>query len=172
MGNKTFICLVVPIILLVLTSPAAAQEEQWLQYHSSRDSWQLVGDLGTSNPEVVSEKPQGVELPDFKCDERFFTRWPTPMAAGGGLWIAFDRKSKAGPHDLLYIDLNRNGSLADESALEAYERDERNAKFEPVKILFDGEDGPITYHLNVKFWMVRGGYHSRRVEKVLCAYRP
>ncbi len=155
MQNKIYIWLIVGISLIVLTSAAPAQDEQWLQYHSARDSWQLLGDIGTSNPEVVSEKPQEVELPDFKCDERFFARWPTPMVASGGLWMAFDRKSKDGPHDLLYMDLNGNGSLADESALEAYERDERNAKFEPVKILFDGEDGPITYHLNVKFYRSR-----------------
>jgi len=155
MRNKICIQIVVGISLLILTSVAGAQDEQWLQYHSERDSWQLVGDIGTSNPEVVSEKPQEVELPDFKCDERFFARWPTPMVASGGLWMAFDRKSKDGPHDLLYMDLNGNGSLADESALEAYERDERNAKFEPVKILFDGEDGPTTYHLNVKFYRYR-----------------
>ena len=152
MRNKIYIQIVVAISLFILTSPTGAQDEQWLQYHSARDSWQLFGDLGTSYPEVMSEKPQGVKLPDFKCEERFFARWPTPMVAGGGLWLAFDRKSKDGPHDLLYIDLNGNGSLADESALEAYERDERNAKFEPVKILFEGEDGPITYHLNVKFY--------------------
>ncbi len=152
MRTKINIWLAVGISLLVLTSLAAAQEQQWLQYHSSRESWQFLGDINASYPEVVSDKPEGIELPDFKCDERFFARWPTPMVAGGGLWMAFDRKSKAGPHDLLYIDINGNGSLADESALEAYERDERNAKFEPVKILFDGEDGPITYHLNVKFY--------------------
>ena len=155
MQNKTYIWLTVGISLIVLTSAAPAQDEQWLQYHSARDSWQLLGDIGASYPEVVSEKPKEIELPDFKCDERFFARWPTPMVASGGLWMAFDRKSKDGPHDLLYMDLNGNGSLADESALEAYERDERNAKFEPVKILFDGEDGPTTYHLNVVFYRSR-----------------
>jgi hypothetical protein len=155
MRTKIYLWLAVGISLLALTSLTSAQDEQWLQYHSSRDSWQLVGDIGTSNPDVVSEKPEGIEMPNLICDERFFTRWPTPMVAGGGLWMAFARKSKDGPHDLLYIDLNGNGSLADESALEAYERDERNAKFEPVKILFDGEDGPITYHLNVKFYRYR-----------------
>ncbi len=152
MRTKINIWLAAGISLFLLTSPAAAQDEQWLQYRSSRDSWQLLGDINASYPEVASDKPKGVELPDFKCEERFFARWPTPMATGGGLWLAFDRKSKSGPHDLIYIDRNGNGSLADESALEAYELDERNAKFEPVKILFDGEDGPITYHLNVKFY--------------------
>ena len=36
MGNKTCIWLTVEISLLVLTSTAVAQEEQWLQYHSER----------------------------------------------------------------------------------------------------------------------------------------
>ena len=152
MVNKIHIRLAVGISLLVLASPVQAQDQQWLQYRSSRHSEQILGDINTLYPQVLSKKPQGIELPDFKCEERFFARWPTPMVAGGGLWMAFDRKSKAGSHDLLYIDRNGNGSLADESALQAYALDERNAKFEPVKILFEGEDGPITYHLNVKFY--------------------
>ncbi|MFB0554482.1 MAG: hypothetical protein ACETWQ_14350 [Phycisphaerae bacterium] len=155
MENKIYIWLIVGTSLLILTSPARAQDEQWLQYRSEREAWRIVGDMEPSNPKVVSEKPQGIELPDFKCNDPFFARWPTPMVDSGGLWMAFDRKSKDGPHDLLYMDLNANGSLADESALEAYERDERNAKFESIKILFDGEDGPITYHLNVTFYRSR-----------------
>lgn len=157
MGKKRYFWLSMGIGLLAVTS-AAAQDEQWLQYQSSRDSWQVVGDLATSNPTVTAEKPRGVELPNFTCDEPLFARWPSPMAAGGGLWLAFDHESEHGPHDLLYMDLNGNGSLADEAALEAYERDERNAKFEPVKILLAGEDGPITYHLNVKLYI----YGDRR----------
>ena len=155
MRKKTDIWLAAGVILLLLAPVALAQEEQWLQYHSSRESWQVVGDMGTSNPNLTSEKPEGVELPDFKCDEPFFARWPTSMVPAGGLWIAFDRKSKYGPHDLLYIDSNGNGSLADESAIDAYRRDERNADFGLVKIVFEGEDGPITYHLNVKFYSYR-----------------
>jgi len=34
MRNKTYMWLTVGISLLVLTSTAVAQEEQWLQYHS------------------------------------------------------------------------------------------------------------------------------------------
>ncbi len=157
MGKKRYFWLSMGIGLFAVTL-AAAQDEQWLQYHSSRDSWQVVGDLATSNPTVTAEKPADVELPDFTCDEPLFARWPSPMAAGAGLWLAFDRKSEHGPHDLLYIDLNGDGSLADESALKAYSRDERNAKFEPVKILFAGEDGPVTYHLNVNLYI----YGDRR----------
>jgi len=154
MRNKAYIWLATGISLLVLASIAGAQE-QWLQYHSSREAQQIVGYMGASMLKVTSEKPQGVELPDFKCNEPFFARWSTPMVAGDDLWMALDRKSKYGPHDLLYIDSNGNGSLADESALEPYRQDERRTTFGPVKVLFEGEDGPITYHLNVEFHSYR-----------------
>jgi len=156
MRNKAYIWLAAGISLFVLASVTGTQEEQWLQYHSSREAQQIVGDIRVMTiSKVTSEKPQGVELPDFKCGEPFFARWPTAMVPTGGLWIACDRKSKYGPHDLLYIDSNGNGSLADESALEPYRQDERRAIFGPVKVLFEGEDGPITYHLNVEFYTSR-----------------
>ena len=122
---------------------------------SERQAQRIVGDMGTSNPKVVSEKPQGVELPDFKCNDPFFARWPTPMVASGGLWMAFDRQNKLGrPYDLLYIDSNGDGSLADESAIVSYEVDYRSSRrttFGPIKLIFKGEDGPITYHINIEF---------------------
>ena len=155
MRNKAYIWLATGISLFVLASVTGAQEEQWLQYHSSREAQQIVGYMGASMPKVTSEKPQGVELPDFKCDEPFFTCWSTPMVPTGGLWMAFDRKSKYGPPDLLYMDSNGNRSLADESTQEPYRQDERRAIFGPVKVLFEGEDGPITYHLNVEFYTSR-----------------
>jgi hypothetical protein len=152
MREKAYIWLVTGISLFVLASVTGAQEEQWLQYHSSREAPPIVGDIWPSMPKVTPEKPQGVELPDFKCNEPFFARWPTAMVPSGGLWMALDRKSKNGPYDLLYIDSNGNGSLADESAHEPYQQDERRATFGPVKVLFEGEDGPITYHLHVEFY--------------------
>jgi len=160
MGNKIYIWLIVGISLLVLTSAAPAQDEQWLQYHSERQAWRIVGDMGASNPKVVSEKPQGVELPDFKCDDPFFARWSSPMAASGGLWMAFDRQNKLGrPYDLLYIDSNGDGNLADESAIASYEVDYRSSRrttFGPIKLIFKGEDGPVTYHINVEFYNYSG----------------
>jgi len=155
MGNKIYIQIVVGISLLVLTSAAPAQDEQRLQYHSARQAWRIVGDMGASNPKVVSEEPEGVELPDFKCNDPFFARWSSPMAASGGLWMAFDRQNKQGrPYDLLYIDSNGDGNLADESAIASYEVDYRNSRrtsFGPIKVIFEGEDGPITYHINIEF---------------------
>jgi hypothetical protein len=129
-----------------------AQNEQWLQYRWAGDADRIVGDLGVVRSEVTAEKPKGVRLPDFKCEGPFFAFWSTPMIAGGGVWMAFDRKSRYGPHDLLYIDLNGNGSLADEYALEAYRPSDNVARFAAVRIVFDDEDGPITYHYNVQFY--------------------
>jgi len=60
MRDKTYILLTVGISLLVLTSPAGAQDEQWLQYHSEREAMQIVGDMTRSNLRLTSEKPQGV----------------------------------------------------------------------------------------------------------------
>ena len=85
MRDKTYILVAVGISLLVLTSAAGAQDEQWLQYHSEREAMQIVGDMMRSNLRLTSEKPQGVELPDFKTEEPFFTSWSTPMVAGGQL---------------------------------------------------------------------------------------
>lgn len=156
MGNKINICLAIGISLIVLTSPAKAQEQQWLQYHSARQAQRIVSDMGTSTLEVKSEKPTNVQFPDFICDDPFFAFWPTPMAAGGGLWMAFDRQKKnAQPYDVLYIDSNANNNLADESAVNSSElnyRDSRRTQFGPVKVIFEGEDGPITYHLDIEFY--------------------
>jgi len=155
MRNKIYIQIVVGISLLVLTSAAPAQDEQWLQYHSERQAQRIIGDMTSSHLEVTSDKPQDVELPDFKCDDPFFACWSSPMAASGGLWMAFDRQNKQGrPYDLLYIDSNGDGNLADESAIASYEVDYRSSRrtaFGPIKLIFKGEDGPITYHINIEF---------------------
>jgi hypothetical protein len=155
MGAKTYIWLALSIVLL-LTPTGQAQDEQWLQYHCEREAQHIISDMGTSMPEVTSDKPTNVQLPDFICDDPFFAFWPTPMITDGGLWIAFDRQKKNGqPYDLIYIDSNADGNLVDESAVKCYEfdyRDSRRSKFGLLKVIFEGEDGPITYHLNIEFY--------------------
>jgi len=151
MKGKTYIWLTVGITLLVLTSPAGAQDEQWLQYHSEQEAMQIVGDMMRSNLRLTSEKPQGVELPDFKTEEPFFASWSTPMVDSGQLWIAVDRLAEKGRWDQLYIDSNVNGHLNDETPVKAYRTDQYYTYFGPVKIVFEGEDGPLTYHLNFMF---------------------
>lgn len=85
MPNRTYIRLCAGIIVLVLTSQAPAQDEQWLQYHSQRQAQQIVGDMSTSAQEVTSVKPLKVELPKFKDEKQFFAKWSTPMVKSGRL---------------------------------------------------------------------------------------
>ena len=151
MKGKTYICLAVGITILILTSAAIAQDEQWLQYHSEREAMQIVGAMTRSNLKLTSEKPQGVELPDFKTEEPFFTSWSTPMVDSGQLCIAVDRSAEQGRWDQLYIDSNINGHLNDETAVKAYRTEQYYTYFGPVKVVFEGEDGPLTYHLNFMF---------------------
>ncbi len=152
MKGKTYICLAVGITILILTSAARAQDEQWLQYHSEREAMQIVGAMMRSNLRLTSEKPQGVELPDFKTEEPFFASWSTPMVASGQLWIAVDRSTEQGRWNQLYIDSNINGHLNDETAINAYRTERYYTYFGPVKVVFEGEDGPLTYHLNFMFY--------------------
>ncbi len=152
MRNKIYIQIVVGISLLVLTSAAPAQDEQWLQYHSEREAQRIIGDTGTSTLQVLSSKPQGVELPQFKAQQQFFAQWSTPMVKSSQLWIALDRTHQQGQWDRLFIDSNGNGHLNDETVITAYRTDQYYTYFGPVKVVFQGEDGPLTYHLNFRLY--------------------
>lgn len=157
MVKKRHILLGAGISLLVMTSWAVAQEEQWLQYHSAREL-SPIGDGMNSQPlDLSTEKPSGVELPQFKGQSQFFAKWSTPMVARGYLWVALDRTHKQGPYDLLYIDSNGNGKLDDETTLAAYRMDQYSTYFGPVKVIFELDDGPATYHLNLRYY----GYDDR-----------
>jgi hypothetical protein len=148
MRERFFIQLTAGISLFILVSQIAAQQEQWLQYHSSRDAGQLLGQAGSQTLQLSAEQPADVKLPQFKGKNPLFARWNTPMAKSGFLWVALDRTHDQGPYDLLYIDSNCNGALDDETAEPAYRMDQRTAYFGPVKVIFEVEDGPVTYHLN------------------------
>lgn len=152
MRDKIYILLTVGIGLFILTSTVEAQNEQWLQYHSEREAHRTIGDMGWSTPEITSERPQGVELPQFKSIEPFFFKWSTPMVETGYLWISLDQTHKNGPYDRLFIDSNVNGHLNDETVITAYRSDQYYTYFGPVKVVFQGEDGPLTYHLNFRLY--------------------
>jgi len=157
MRKRIYILLAVGIGLLFLVSQVTAQDEQWLQYHSSREAGRILGEFGSQTMQLSTEQPKGVKLPQFKGQTQLFAKWPTPMVESGWLWIALDRTHKQGPYDLLYIDSNGNGGLDDETAAAAYRMDQRSAYFGPVKVIFEIEDGPVTYHLNFRFY-----YYSNR----------
>jgi len=151
MVNRNNILLAAGISLLVLITSAGAQDEQWLQYHSEQEAAQIIGGRSSSRT-VTSDKPQDVKLPEFKTKQQFFVEWPTPMVKSGRLWIALDRTSEQGKWDRLFIDSNGNGHLDDEYAVEAYQTEQDFTNFGPVKVVFETEDGPVTYHLNFRFY--------------------
>jgi hypothetical protein len=97
-----------------------------------------------------------MELPQFKSEDPIFAKWLTPMAKSGYLWVALDRAHKQGPYDLLYIDSNGNNRLDDETAVTAYRTDQYSAYFGPVKVVFEVEDGPAVYHLNLRYYSSSG----------------
>lgn len=154
MKRQTHILLAVGIGLLAFTSLAVAQEQQWLQYRSAREL-SMMGGVKYQAYEPSTEKPLGVELPQFNVANPSFTKWSTPMVKAGRLWIALDSTREDGKYDLLYIDSNCNGRLDDETAVTAYRQDQKNIYFGPVKVIFESEDGPVTYHLNFRIYEMR-----------------
>lgn len=151
MVKRNYILLAVGISMFVLAISAPAQNEQWLQYHSEQEAYQIIGGMSSNRP-IIPDKPDGVKLPEFKTKQQLFAEWPTPMVKSGRLWIALDRTAENGQWDLLYIDSNGNGHLDDEDAVTAYNKEQYYTYFGPVKIVFEGEDGPISYHLNFRFY--------------------
>jgi len=136
------------IISVFLITAAFPQDKQWLQYHSQRQAYRSVGDMGNSTLRPSTAKPEGLELPDFKNDDPLFFQWSSPMVESGKLWIAVDRTNPKGRWDRLYIDSNGDGNLNDETVITAYRTDRYYTHFGPVKVVFKGADGPVTYHLD------------------------
>jgi len=158
MEKRVHILFAVVVTLLVLISAAWAEDEQWLQYCSARQTGEILGYMSSWGVNLSGEKPKGVELPVFECNEPLFGQWHSPMAKNGQLWIALDRKGKSGPYTRLFIDSNGDGQFKDETAVTAYRIEQNQSYFGPVKVVFDSEDGPITYHLNFQFY----NYNERK----------
>jgi hypothetical protein len=129
---------------VVVATTAFAQPEQWLQYRTSREGrafrWL----------ELTTNAPPDVALPKLNA-QPYFARWTTPMDPTGERWICLDRTRKTGPYDRLFIDTKGNRRLDDEAPVDAYQIDENSAFFPPARVIFQGEDGPITYHLVLRF---------------------
>jgi hypothetical protein len=125
---------------MVAAGSALAQTEQWLQYHTGTESLSYHQLEATTNP------PAGVALPKL-IGPAYFIRWKTPLDPSGGRWLCLDRSRKAGPHDLIYIDSTGNGRLDDKTPLQARSASGNDMEFPPARMVFKGEDGPITYHL-------------------------
>jgi hypothetical protein len=125
-------------------STALAQNEQWLTYHTGTEG------RGYHSVKLTTDAPAEMKLPEMKA-QPYFAQWQTPMDPGGGRWLCLDRTRKSGPYDRLYIDSNGNGRLDDETPVSA-RLDSYNAYFPPVRVVFKGEDGPISCHLIFRFY--------------------
>jgi hypothetical protein len=147
------------VLALVLSGVARAQEEQFLQYRTAKSPSQVTGTyVGRQTADVMTEAPKDVALPKF-TGKPVFAKWTTPMVKAGFLWVAIDQSKEKGPHDRLYIDTNGDGSLADETAVTAWQSDRPGqpegyeyVQFGPVKFVFKSDGGTVTYHLNAVFY--------------------
>lgn len=155
MGKKNYIKVSIAFLVVILVSGSMAEEAKWLRYQTSGEARNIIGDIGSVSPELTFDKPEGVELFKFKGSKPLFAKWVSPMAQKGHLWIAFDCSGKAGSYDTLYIDSDGDDSLKDETALKSSRAQHNRPYFGPVKVVFDGADGKITYHLNIDLY-VRG----------------
>jgi hypothetical protein len=128
----------------VISLGVAVAGEQWLQYHTSAEgrSYQWL-DLATN-------APPGITLPTIS-GTAYFAWWHTPLDPKGGRWLCFERTKRSGPWNRVYVDGNGNGRLDDENPVEAQEINDFSASFPPLKFVFKGEDGPLSYHLIPRF---------------------
>lgn len=152
---------------MFLADGAPAQPEQWLQYHVSREgrSYRWL--------DLTANRPPDVALPKLGA-KPLFAHWATGLDPKGR-WLCFDHSHKSGPYDRLFIDSTGNGRLDDKSAASAVRTDQISAFFDPIRVVFKGEDGPITYHLlvrsmsfdsdsEVRVLIQSGGFYSGTVE--------
>ncbi len=151
--NKSVMYMTYAVVLAgVCVVSSGAEEEQWLNYRTSPEAYQVVGDMRMDRLKLSTDKPEQVELPEFKGDSPLFAKWNSPMTKEGYLWVAFDREHKNGSYDRVVIDSNGDGRLKDETFISAHRTESRYSYFGPVPVYFEGEDGPITYHLNFRLY--------------------
>jgi hypothetical protein len=157
MRKRIYIQLAAGIGLLILVSQVLAQQEQWLQYHYSREASRIFGQVGSQRLDTSFEQPADVKLPQFKGHRQSFAKWRTTMVKSSYILVALDQMHLQGFFDRLYIDSNADGNFDDETVVAAYRTDQRSAYFGPVKVIFEVEDGPVTYHLNFSAYQPRTG---------------
>jgi hypothetical protein len=141
--NVLRICLRAQVLLAALATAALAQPEQWLEYHTGTETH------GYRWLDISTNPPADVPLPKLQPGASF-GQWKNGMEAGKGRWFCLDRTSKGGPCDRLFFDSNGNGRLDDESPATVYRRDSYSIYFDPLKVVFKGEEGMVSYHLNLR----------------------
>jgi len=151
---------------MAVATTVSAQKEQWLDYHVDREG------RGFRYLNLTTNPPPNVKLPKLNA-RPYFAHWTTPMDKEGR-WLCLDRSKRSGLYDTVYFDTTGNGRLDDKAPVGVARSDQYNAYFEPVRVVFKGEDGPITYHLVLRFaqyesssanlYMSSGGYYAGKVD--------
>jgi hypothetical protein len=154
------------VAAVAVAIPALAQTEQWLDYHVSREGRGYRSLTLTTNP------PPNIKLPKFNA-QPYFAQWTTPMDPAGR-WLCLDRARKSGLYDRVYFDTTGSGRLDDRTPVSTAHSDQYSAYFEPARVVFKGEDGPVTYHLVFRFAQYgdgepnlmasSGGYYAGKVD--------
>ena len=147
-------CAILATVLYAM--PARADDEQWLSYRKSAQPYHYLGWTAGWSTKMTDKPPEGVALPKFRGDKPRFSWWVRKEYAGGQfvqgkiVWLAWDQSGKGG-YDLLYIDSNLDGSLADEKPIKAdnVSQDGKRAMFPLVKVMVPGDDGLVACYLNI-----------------------
>ena len=125
---------------------AWGEGEQWLQYRESSEPHRILRNEEGRVLELTSEAGEGLDLPAVSNRARF-AKWPTAMVPDGFLWIVLDQAREDGPRDKLWMDSDGNKRISDETPVPCLVEGKR-VFFDPVRVLFLGADGSVSYHLN------------------------
>ena len=144
--------LLVVMCSLIVLQQAALSEVQWLQYRTSENAREMFGGSSQFMRIETKEKPTNELLPKASDDNPLFFKWKTSMDEKGFRWVMLDKQHKHGLCDTLYIDSDGNGRLDDEQAYTCSSSEEYENVFSQVGVRFEVEDGPVTYHINFRFY--------------------
>lgn len=128
------------------------QTEQGIQYRYSREAQDILKQAGIQIIASMASQPEGVTLPDLGGKKTACAKWATPMAKAGYRWLLLANENPK----QLYFDSDGDDRLDDEVPLKAYRRDTHSSYFGPIEVVFETEDGPASYHLNIRYYGYEG----------------
>jgi hypothetical protein len=143
----------VVVSCFVMLSAIGLAEVQWLRYRTSPNvGEELSASVSRYYRQFEKSRPSDVPSPAFKTDRPLFIKWNNSMDERGYRWIAMDRSTSQGLYDLMYVDVDGDGSLDDETPVKGRQSEQYTVYFDPVAVYLKGDDGPVTYHLSCEFY--------------------
>ena len=152
------------VIFLVSCAAVLPAETFWLRYRYDKNASEYLNASSQYVNLNNSKKPEGIALPDFNCAEPLFAKWQTPMDKQGFRWIALDKTPNMRLYDVVYIDTDGDGSLADETPIKRNSFENYHCFMGPAAVIFDTEDGPVSYHLNFEYYSYNDSSKSLRIQ--------